>query len=258
MLLFTGFFLYGCLFQQQQTPTTPAPTVTPKPAQQTTASPPPVPTPNATATASATPSAAAATPTPKPECTIGVNPNNAQGPFRAGVSATFFNLANPGNVTIKCSADDAGVVGEKSGDSFFRVCDYSYTLSRKIVVASASAQGVSCNTTAVIEANPDYTKNWVFAPDGESFTMNKTQSNTTTRNYTISNTGGLDIASFSCTADKSFATIKCPTAIAKGESQPMNATFSVSGQPAGQQSVLLTIKEKDLEKTMSVSVNIVT
>ncbi|MEM4255594.1 MAG: hypothetical protein QXR53_04700 [Candidatus Norongarragalinales archaeon] len=249
LLVFAAFVFAGCLFQQPGQTATPTPTPTVK------ASPSPSPLPTATATATPTP-----TPSPAvqltPECSISVNPNDAQGPFKAGVSARFLNV-DPGNATIKCTAQDSGAVGErKEGGFFFRTCDYPSTLARKLETASATGGGVSCTTLVVVQVNPEYSKTWTFSPGDESFTMTKSVSNTTTRNYTITNTGTLELNIFSCNSDKSFVTVSCPTKIKAGETQPFNATFSVSGQPEGQQNVVLTVKEKDLEKSVTITLTI--
>jgi len=88
--------------------------------------------------------------------------------------------------------------------------------------------------------------------------MNKTQSNTTTRTYAISNTGSLELTPISCTSDKSFVTVTCPSKLKAGDSSSLNATFSIATQPVGQQTVSVTVKETDLEKILRISVNIVT
>lgn len=242
--------LAGCLFQQTEVST---------------------PTPTATSTAVPSPSKAATTVQPSPSpvispspspvaqayCELNVNPNDSQGPFRAAVSARFFELSNPGNITIKCNATDTPSQAEKKGEFYAVVCNYPSVLSRSLVAASASAQGVSCNTTVVIETNPAFSKSWLFSPGDESFTINQSQLNYTTRNYTITNTGSLQLDIVSCTADQGFATVSCPTLVKPGDTAPFNATYTVSGLSAGQQTAQLTVKEKDLSNTIRVSINVV-
>ena len=250
VLLALALTLAGCITQQTPVEKTPTATATPTP----TLAPSALPSPTIRVSPTPTP-----TPSPEanPECTITVNPNDAQGPFKAGVSARFFNI-DPANATIKCTQTDSGVNGEKKeGAQFFRTCDYASVQTRKIETASASAEGVSCETLVVVETNTDFTKSWSFSPGDESFTMNKSVSNSTTRNYTIQNAGTLELNTFTCTADKNFATLLCPPKIAPGSSAPFNATFSVSGQPDGVQNVVLTVTERDLQKTVTVTVSII-
>ncbi len=243
--------LAGCLFQQTEVGT-PTPTAT-----STTA-----PSPSQAATTIQPSPSPVASPSPSPAaqayCELNVNPNDAQGPFRAAVSARFFELPNPGNVTIKCSAGDAPAQAEKKGEFYVVVCNYPNVLSRSLIAASASAQGVSCNTTVVVETNPALSKTWSFSPGDESFTVNQSQLNYTTRNYTITNTGSLELDLVSCTADQGFVTVSCPVLIKPGDTAPFNATYTVSGLSAGQQTVQLTVKEKDLSNIIRVSINVVT
>ncbi len=252
ILVLIALAFVGCLFQQpaeQKTPgATPAASLTPSasPTSSTTTTPTPRPSPSPMPTT-----------TLQPECSISVNPNDALGPFRAGASARFFNT-DPGNVTVKCTAQDSGVFGErKEGGYFVRTCEYPSVLTRKLETASASWGGISCSTLVVIQVNSEFSKSWSFTPGDESFTMNKSISNTTVRNYTITNTGTLELNTFICSADKSFVTINCPVKIKAGESGPFNATFSISGQSDGQQNAVLTVKEKDLEKSITATLTIV-
>ncbi|HLD63029.1 MAG TPA: hypothetical protein VI875_04130 [Candidatus Norongarragalinales archaeon] len=250
VMLALALTLAGCLTQQAPVKKTATATPTPTPTPSPEALPSPTKKPSPTPTPTPSPEA-------NPECTITVNPNDAQGPFKAGVSARFFNI-DPANATIKCTNSDTGVNGEKKeGSQFFRTCDYPSVQVRKIETASASAQGVSCETLVVVGTNTEYKKSWSFSPADESFTMNKSVSNSTTRNYTIQNSGTLELNTFTCMADKSFVTMVCPEKIAPGASAPANATFSISAQPDGAQNVVLTITEKDLQKTITVTVNIV-
>src|SRR3989344_8503122 len=157
VMLALALTLAGCRREEERVkkppPATPPPTPTPSPEAlpSPTKKPSPTPTP--------TPS-----PEANPECTITVNPNDAQGPFKAGVSARFFNI-DPANATIKCTNFDTGVNGEKKeGSQFFRTCDYPSVQVRKMETASASAEGVSCETLVVVETNTDFTKSWSFSP----------------------------------------------------------------------------------------------
>lgn len=246
-----SLLLAGCIFQQTEV-STPTPTATativPSPSQAaTTTQPSPSPTPSVLPSPS---------PTAQASCELSVNPNDEQGPFRAAVSARFFELPDPGSVMIKCTAGDTPVQAEKKGEFYAVVCNYPSALSRMLVAASATAKGVSCNATVVIETNPAYSKSWTFSPGDESFTVNQSQLNSTTRNYTITNTGSLQLDLVSCTSDSSFVTVVCPSLIKPGDSAPFNATYTVSGLGTGQQNVQLTVKEKDLANTIRVSMTV--
>ncbi len=212
---------------------------------------------NATANPSTTPEPTSeatpnATQTPGGECSISANPKDAPGPFKALASARFFNTPNPENVTIKCTAEDAGTPAEKHGEFYIVSCSYSYAIEKKIVTISAEAQGISCATTVVVDVNSEFKKGWTFTPGDEEFTLNQSVSNTTVRGYTIANSGSLTLTQITCTTDKSFVAMSCPATLKPGESLPFTATFSVSGLTPGQYSVVITIKEKELEKSFYV------
>lgn len=261
IVVLAGVLLSGCLVEEvtgkksKSTPTsTPTPTATVKASATSTPTPTPASSASPTATATPTPS-----PTVQGQCTINVNPAESQGPFRAIESVRFFDLDNPSNVTVKCNATDLGALAEKKGNFYVRFCDYPSVQARQIVTASASAKGVSCAADVVIQTNQLFSKSWSFLPDDESFTMNQSVSNSSTRNYTITNNGNLELTLTSCSVDKSFVSISCgTTSIKPGENALMSATYSISNQAPGQQSVVLSVKEKDLDKQVRVSLTIVT
>lgn len=252
--------LTGCLFGEpsiektaptaKQTPTS-VPTAIP---QQTNAS-------NSTnATANATslpsPSPALSGESEKPECTISINPNDAQGPFKALAAVRFFNYPEPGKVTIKCSSADLGREGERRGDFYYVKCDYPYSFDKKIMTASATADIVSCATTVVVEPNAQFAKMWTFSPGDDAFTVNKTEGAVVGKNYTIQNSGTLPLEGITCTTDRTWATASCPDSLAAGQTDYMKMTFDMSSQ-TGLQSTILTIKEKDLQKSFTIEVTTV-
>ncbi len=253
--------LAGCLFGEpsiektaptiKQTPT-PAPTAAPQQANKSNST-------NATATATALPSPS---PSPqgegeKPECTISVNPNDAQGPFKALAAVRFFNYPEPGKVTIKCSSADAGSEGERHGDFYYAKCDYPYAFEKKIMTASATADIVSCATTIVVEPNAQFAKMWTFSPGDDMFTVNKTQGAVVNKNYTIENSGTLPLEGITCAMDRTWATASCPGSLAAGQTDYMKMTFDTSSL-TGLQSTILTVKEKDLQKSFTIDVTTVT
>ncbi|MFH1056400.1 MAG: hypothetical protein V1717_01220 [Candidatus Micrarchaeota archaeon] len=263
VVLFLAVAVSGCLFQETapqptpQTTVTLTPSATASPTENATQTPSPTetstPTPLPSPTATSTPTATA-----KPECMITINPNDAPGPFEATAAVRLVNMPEAGNVTVKCTANSAGKIAENTGDVHFAKCEYPYVLSRKTETASAQVGIVSCATTVVIDTNSDYTKSWSFTPGDGSLVMNKSQSNTTVRNYAVSNTGPLELTSISCSSDKTIVTISsCPSSLKAGEIKTFNTTYSISAQNASQQTVIITVKEKDLEKTLSTTLSII-
>lgn len=250
--------LTGCLFGEpaiEKTTPTARPTSTPttapsaQPANATAS-------PTANATVLPSPSPSPQEESEKPECAISVNPNDAQGPFKALAAVRFFNYPEPGKVTIKCSSTDAGSEGERHGDFYYAKCDYPYSFEKKIMTASASADIVSCATTVVVQPNAQFAKMWTFSPGDDAFTVNKTENAIVGKNYSIQNSGTLPLEGITCTMDRTWATASCPASLSAGETGYMKMSFDLTSQ-SGLQSTILTVKEKELQKSFTIEVTVV-
>jgi len=271
VLFALAFYLAGCIFQekpieqrQERALPTLSPALSASPnatvqanaseanATNETAQPTPEPTPDENLTqANATTS-----PQPQGECTVSANPEDAPGPYRSVASARFFN-AQPAEVKIKCTAQDEPVVAEKHGEFYIASCSYSFVTEKKIQTISAEGDGISCATTVVVDINHEFQKGWTFSPGDEEFTLNQSDSNATVRDYTIENSGSLTLTEITCASDQSFVTMSCPTALKPSESQPFKATINAEGLQPGEKQIVITIKEKDLEKSFYVSMTLV-
>ncbi len=274
LLLFAlAFYLAGCIFQEkpiEQRQERPIPTLSPaldaspgatiqanaseanatqNATVQPTTTPEPTPDENATQTTTASPQ-------PQGECAVSANPEDAPGPYRSVASARFFN-AQPAEVKIKCAAQDEPLVAEKHGEFYIASCSYSFVTEKKIQTISAEGDGISCATTVVVDVNQEFQKGWTFSPGDEEFTLNQSETNSTVRDYTMENSGSLTLAEITCTADQSFAAMICPTSLKPAESQPFKATINAEGLQPGEKQIVITIKEKDLEKTFYVSMTLV-
>ncbi|MEM4255596.1 MAG: hypothetical protein QXR53_04710 [Candidatus Norongarragalinales archaeon] len=254
----------GCIFQekpieQRQERPSPSPLFqatasaeAPNESAQTRPSPSPIPSPSPDVSPSPSPS-----PAVQGECVVSINPKDAQGPFKAIASARFFNTPNPGSVTIKCTADGEETEAEKHGEFYIASCSYSFVVEKKVATVSAQTQGISCATTVVIDVNSEFRKGWTFTPGDEEFTVNKSISNTTVRNYTVANSGSLTLTEISCSTNAGHATMTCPATLKPGEEKQFTTTFDATALNAGQHSAVITIKEKDLEKSFTLIATVV-
>ncbi len=269
VLLTLGIAMAGCLFKESAMDAASTPTATalatqaPAAGAQENASEESTPLPsekaNATTVASPEPS-----PTPgeyeggeKAECALSVNPADAPGPFKSLLAAKFFNYPDPGDVTIKCTSQDAGTAAEKRGELYYAQCEYPYVFERKLLTASASAGFVTCATTVVIQGNPQFAKAWTFSPGDEAFDMNKTDEPRLTREYSITNTGTLVLAGVKCTTDKAWAAVgACPASLAIGEQGKIKITYDASSLENGNYNVQLTVSETNMNKAFSIGVTV--
>ena len=255
-------FLSGCVAQEIFP--TPLPSSTPAPIPSVPA--------NETVEANATPTAEpTATPEPtaeptaegKPQvqCTLLAVPSVEVGPFRSVLTARFYNLPDSvQNATLKCNSTDKGLSADRHRDSFFRNCDYPYALGRQTpytASAEVSSEKVSCATSVFVNVNPAYSKTMQLEPQVDSISIVKSVSNTTTKNYTISNAGSLKLESITCTSSKSFATITfCPPSINAGESKQFTLTVNAASLNASTQTFDLTVKEKDTQEGVAITLTI--
>ncbi|MFA4945973.1 MAG: hypothetical protein WC607_00315 [Candidatus Micrarchaeia archaeon] len=210
LLLTACFLLAGCIESEPEPSWVPETGVTPSPAIEPT----PSPSPTANATPSVLPSPTiAATPSPSPSpspepsempsCSITLQ---SLGTAQKRVIVSFVNILE-NEAEIRCSPVSAwhefDLNAQKTG---YYDCQYVQNATSFTYTATARAGTVECQVAIIIDAS-SYSYEWTVTPSSDAFTIEKTVGNTTTRSYSLNNTGTGTLASVNATSSQTWATL---------------------------------------------------
>lgn len=133
--------------------------------------------------------------------------------------------------------------------------------------STASICGVSSDKTFTTSPlptptpspSPSPTYSFYVTPTTESFEINKSVSNTTTRNYVLTNNGTAALGQFNCSSDKTWVTHQsgCPASLAVNATATVTFLYNATDQSNGVQTVTLTFSEANAgSKTSVATVNV--
>jgi len=263
--LLLGALLFGCITSETEwnpenfeafptpTPTLNA-TVEPSPSPTPTLAPSPSPTPSPEASTTP-PSTTTPTATPEiPDCYLTVQNLGEDNEKRVIV---HYNMGD-GNVYIRCNgSEDWQQVTLDTSLVAFVDCAYEQDETQNTFTAQATSNNAECSATVTI---PIKSGSYAFAvtPSSESFIIDKTASNTTTRSYNATNAGDAELTGFKCYSNQPWAVLStCPSSIAVNASQNASYTFNASGLSANSYSATLTFAANNAEnRTVSVTLSV--
>lgn len=262
-LLLIAVLAMGCAESAANEDWTPETGVTPSPSLE--ASPSPVPSPNASLAPSPSPAPSPSalpspsvvpspSPSPVPECALTLQ---SLGDAVKRIIATFTDVSEL-RADIRCEANGTWTAVDLNSQKVgYRDCYYEQGATARQYVASARSGGAECQVSVSVPANAN---TYVFSvtPTTDSFTIDKTGSNLTTRYYFVNNTGNAALANFNCTSNYNW-TVKnvCPTSLAVNASSNTSFNFDVSTLGVGIHYVVLTYSATSAEnKTVAVTLTV--
>ena len=262
-MLLAGLLLLGCTEQQPEEEWHPETGVTPSPSLEAPPSPMPSPSPSPSPNPSPTPSTAPSpsvapspspSPSPVPECALTLQ---SLGDAVKRIIATFTDVSEL-RADIRCEANGTWTAIDLNSQKVgYRDCYYEQGATARQYTAGARSGGAECQVSVSVPASAN---TYVFnvTPTTDSFTVDKTVSNTTTRYYFVSNAGNAELSAFNCTSNYNW-TVKsvCPTSIAVNGTSNTSFNFDVSTLGAGTHYVVLTYSATSAEnKTVSVTLTV--